>query len=369
MRNKFQHSTRKTQPFTINVRLQKQNKRTIKPFWKEIWHGYCKHPTPVSLLLPLFGGLIILIYLLPLGFLPDFNLSEIIGLLVVVALLGLFSLIVIGSILLWPATLHETLYLAEKSRQRRGIETLLIFCLFPFFVISGYFLRHPWTAGILIFMLLLFFLVFLPITCQKKTETSRKNAQKYFYLILAAGVNFLSASFVFIPAAMIGLENDPPLQQWGALIAWYTAVAFFNTILIQEKEKNYSSFLMAGMVLIGFLIILTKTPIYIHTLATQKLKMGNIQEATITVNASASAVLQAACQIENKPFACNASQNNEENSVYRNVTILSRLGNQYYLELCQSTDTKGPCEEKGKLRVVINKKDVLGWSIQEKGKN
>jgi len=372
MGNQFLLSKRKPKQLIIDVRLRKQKKSINKPVWKEIWHWLCKYPGIASLLLPLFGGLVVLTYLLPLGFLPDFNFSETLGILAAAALLGAISFIIFAGTLLLPASLSESLLLEEKNSQRQIAETMLLFCLWPLFFISGYFIKYIWELGILILLLLLIFLVLLPMICEEETENSRKNAPKYLLLIIVSAVNFLCASLVFIPAAIVGLKDDLSLQKWAALAAWYFTVALFNTILIREKEKIFSRFLIAGIILVGLLMILAKNPIYIHILAIKKLKMGNIQEATITVNASASAVLQAvypeppqcAKQLLQQPGTQNMT------CTYEKVTILSRLGNQYYLEIPQKSEQSGKIDKKtSKLRVVINKKDVLGWSIQEEIKD
>jgi len=144
-------------------------------------------------------------------------------------------------------------------------------------------------------------------------------------------------------------------------------VGLFNTMLLRAKSITFGLVFIFAVAIVFALITLTRNPYYLYVMPIHLLKLGNIENATLTVPKSAAAVLQAACRVAEAPRAC-AKQPRElaaDYASYENITILSRLGNQYYLQLCQRGERTGPCATDMGLRVAIDKKDT-GWSIRGK---
>jgi|GEM_PF-5650012 len=345
--------------------IRPQNRRTIKPTWQELAHWCCKHPGFSSLSALLFGGLIILSYLLPLQFIPDFNLSETIGILAAAAILGAISLTILGTSLLIPAIILGNFKASRKDKKQQTTTAILTFTLFPIFAISGFFINFIWIIGLAITALTL--IIKLSCPDEADIEIRKRNAKTFALLIALAFISFMFASLFFMPAATLTLSENPAWQQWGALAIWHAVVALVNGMLIQKRRCVYKT-IMAGIIIIITLFMLTGNFRYMHVVIIEKLRLGNVPNVTITVSESGLPVLHAACSIADAPQTC-TRQPDKPSHAYENVTILSRLGNQYYLDLCQPGDQARLCRTGKSLRVVINKKDVLGWSIQEKGKN
>jgi len=150
---------------------------------------------------------------------------------------------------------------------------------------------------------------------------------------------------------------------------WCLLAGFFNTVLLRAKNMTLEIGSVFAVAIVFALIMLTRNPYYLYVMPIQHLKLGNIENATVTVPKSAAAVLQAACRVADAPRACTKLPEDlaADYISYENITILSRLGNQYYLQLCQRDETAGPCATETGLRVAIDKKDT-GWSIQGENK-
>jgi len=328
------------------------------------------------MIIPAFGGLIILSYLGPLGFVPDFDLSEMLGLLVLSAFLGLLPLAMLGTGLLMPALMLNYVFAGKisvsKMDDRRYYSIILpAFLIWPFLIIPGLFYETGWVF----FALILPPLITLIFPHPKEKEAILSSAWVSFILTLTVGASFLFAFIMFIPGASSGLADDPPYQQWAALLVWGLSVGAFNISMLRSNKEKFSLFFIFATTLIFLLIFLTRSLSYVHILAIQKMQLGDIRNATITVNESASAVLQAACPMhESSSFTCTWQQFRQDKQgtryTYESITILSRIGNQYYLQLCPSllpNMKPKPCDANAENlpRVVIDKKDVLGWSTHK----
>jgi len=378
----FKFSRHSPQRHMLSIHVKKPKEKT-KIGVEKFWHWCCKHPGIAAMIIPAFGGLVILSYLGPLGFIPDFNLSETFGLLVLAAFLGLFPIAMLITGLLIPALMlrcdfAEKLKIQKNDDKTYRLIALSTFVIFPILIIPVLLFEANWV------FLLLFLppLIILFYPRQKECGGWKKNLSRaggFFILILLAVVSFLFAFIVFIPGASSGLADSSPWQQMVALLAWCLLVGCFNCVLLcSNKERFISYFIFAATALLFSLMLLTRNFSYVHILAIQKVQLGDIKNVTITVNESASAVLQAACSTyENLPFACARSQvmeNKQRNHyTYERVTILSRMGSQYYLQLCPSAlpeKEPKPCGANAENlpRVVIDKKDVLGWSTHKVAK-
>lgn len=309
------------------------------------------------------GALTLLSYFLPLGFIPDLDLSDMTGLLFLCAGLGLLQITVLGMCLLWPSLMtYPKDAIQDETVRRRHARRRTLFAVagallwFLLFVCTVLYENSLFFTTLALVMLVAFIL-----HCFNAT----KNKANWVLTFGIQGFVCLIAIFLFNPAPHSRLYGSAEWLQWLVLALWCLAVVIANVALVKEGRPSLKGLLIAAFYLIAVLILTTHNLQNINGAAVRILKLGNIQNATITVNHAGSAVIQAACLAPSAPKSCEASLitvNKESFHAYSNLTILSRIGRQYYLQLCSPTEKAGPCASTDGLRVVLEKTDAPGWS-------
>jgi hypothetical protein len=332
---------------------------------KKIWNWVSENPVISGAVILSFGGLTILSYLLPLGFIPDFELTAVLGLLFLAAFLGLLQLSVIAGSLMMPSMLGKQL-LADIGDDGKSINVMAAI-LISLLIWIGLF-------SIDIFLQMsLYGLVFLASLGSNlifysfgKKKLRRLNSYLFFFVV--QGGSFFLAVLIFTAGGQTGLAGEAEWVQWFSLIVWCVFVSIANLILLRERDVAVGLILATGALLIWVLIWLTQSFSYMNGITIRKLRLGDITGSTITVAEGAASAIQAACLVRHLPGGCKEQEIQRGTTtayVYENVTILSRLGNQYYLQLCRPEDDVWPCGNASGLRVAIEKKDVMGWSTKE----
>jgi len=338
----------------------------------QAWRWFCTYPTLTGVLVTVFGGLVILAYLVPLGFVPDFDLASALGVLVLAAMLGGLSIAAFAITLLAPAMLARQLAGNRDAPLWRSNAQYVAMALSAFlFWVALFYLNiigdQTWIVWLLA-AVLGGTLLLAGLNQRTVQPPWFKTAWFGFLLLLSMqGLSFFTALSLFVPGAIKGLANIVEWQQWLLLIVWCMLVGLSNTMLLRAKSITFGLGFIFAVAIVFALITLTRNPYYLYVMPIHLLKLGNIENVTLTVPKSAAAVLQAACRVAEAPRACTKQPEElaADYASYENITILSRLGNQYYLQLCQHGERTGPCATDMGLRVAIDKKDT-GWSIRGK---
>lgn len=351
------------------VSYESSHKKSIDLI-KNLWIWVCKHPGVSGVFVTAFGGVTILSYLLPLGFVPDFELTAVLGLLLLAAFLGVLQLTIIGGGLMVPAIIGKNLISdIEADGKPFNVAAAVLVSTFIWLVVFGLDMvfNKIWTAPVLVIAIC--FTVVLAIVCSViKNKEKWKRRSIYALLFVLQGVNFLLAIMIFTAGAQTGLSGMEGWLQWGSLIAWCVFVSTANLVLLQWRVWTPGGVMFVGTLLVWVLIWLSQSFFYMNGITIRKLRLGDINGTTITVTESAASAIQAACLVSHAPRSCIEQEIKRGTTtayVYENVKILSRLGNQYYLQLCQHEDTVWPCGTVSGVRVAIEKKDVIGWSTKE----
>jgi hypothetical protein len=342
---------------------------------KGAWAWVCKHPGLAWALVTAFGGLILLTYLLPLGFLPDFDLSAIFGLLALASFLGCMQLVWLAGTLVAPTLMALSLVERDQDDQKTAqgrhvpvVSVLGAVVWFTVFLLSVHYER-VWVIYAYVALLLIALGLAIWTGRRKAREAGwqRLNTTcRYLILFLLQGLACGISIILFVPGAHSDIFGMPPPVQWTLLGLWCAGVAAFNSILLARKAPTLGEFCAVGGALVAALILITGNLSYVHGITIRTLHLGDIPDATISVTEGGAFAIQAACRLADAPRSCAGSAialGGRTAYAYDKVNILSRIGNQYYLQLCQPKENTGPCDTVEGLRVAVEKKEVLGWSI------
>lgn len=338
-------------------------KTQITIFAVRLWNFACAHPAMASALIALAGGITLLTYFIPLGFVPDFDLVDVMGLLIAAALLGALQVLVLLMALLAPTMWYEwCLSSAKRSAvrhaQRKFTTVVLVATLCWLWLISySAATEENWIGAILGASI-----AFLTACATLKIL---RPLAKYVVGFVFQGFICVIAILLLRPAEDSPLIGLPEWMQWIILGAWCVLISMANMTLARERRLSLKITVGVGAYLLFMLVLITHNSSFVHGMAVRTLGLGAITGVTLTVGNTGQAVLHAACQVKDAPPACEAyTFTNDDLSAYsyRDVTILSRIGRQYYIQLCQPSLTKNFCNTTEGLKVVLEKKDVFGWS-------
>lgn len=324
-----------------------------------IWAFVCEHPGIVGTATIALGALTLLTYYLPLGFIPDFDLASVTGILLIAAFLGAVQIFWLGATLVLPAIIGAgNIVKPESGKDYKRLLTVYIstvLWLIAFW--RGAVANEKW----FIFGLPAVLLVALVLAIFRKTRL----AAGYVLIAGIQGVVCLVAAFLFHPAPQSSISQGSNWLQWLFLVLWCLLVTIANTVLWKEGRPTLRAVLGVTAYLLFTLILMTQNLGYVHGAAVRMLSLGDVRGVLLTVNDSGAAVLSAACQGDSPPVGCAPQKiimGEVKAYAYRNITILSRIGSQYYLQLCTNDDRGGACDTIEGLRIVVDKRDVLGWS-------
>lgn len=312
----------------------------------------------------MFGAFTLLTYFVPLGFLPDFDFSDITGLLFVAACLGALQLLIISATLLLPALLGlpaATALLSRKNKEQRTKWLVIASLAGPCFWVVA--LRQHVVEGQVWIAMGLVMLIVVAALLYVLTKSLRAG---WAALILGAqGAQSFFAAILVQPAPESSLLELNDHLQWVLLAVWCALVWIANVAVTKDGRRNLGAVLGVSAYLLFCLIFLTQNLAYFHGMAIRFVGLGDVRNVTITTTDAGAAVLRSACRGTSAPASCKVesiSVGTMSGHAYSGLTILSRVGRQHYLQLCGPKDRAGPCGKVGGLRVVLDKKEVLGWS-------
>jgi len=311
------------------------------------WGEFSRNPGAASALATLLGGLILLGYALRLGFLPDLELSSVLGTLVLVSVVIPFLFVVVWLIFLLPALLGLIFIRRDdvppwKSTKIRVLHTVKIVAVWCLIAVIAAKMGWAWLIyGFYVFSLgLATLLLFYKRSLGVFWRYIRWNC--FLFLVVGFWLVLFYYGYLFL---IFSNEKDlfVFLLWMGAGGAWLIQTRKIIPVFIVQFITTVAVFSYAD-VGIDDLDKFVMAPA-IH------LQLSDVDNVTITVSKGASAALQAACQTKNSEQACASFifSQTENTASYQGVTILSRLGNQVYLKV-------------GEVKAVIDKKDVYGWS-------
>ncbi|MNX92136.1 hypothetical protein D3C86_1242630 [compost metagenome] len=324
-----------------------------------IWAFVCEHPGIAGTATIAFGALTLLTYYLPLGFIPDFDLSSVTGVLLIAALLGAVQIFWLGAALVLPAIISAgNIFKPESGKDYKWLLTVYISTVLWLIAYwRGAVANEKW----FVFGLPVVLSVGLVLAIFRKT----KPAGGYALIAGIQGVVCVVAALLFQPAPQSSISQGANWLQWLFLVLWCLLVTIANTVLWKEGRPTLRAVLGVTAYLLFTLILMTQNLGYVHGAAVRMLSLGDVRGVLLTVNDTGAAVLSAACQGDSPPTGCAPQKiimGEAKAYAYRNITILSRIGSQYYLQLCAADDKGGACDTVEGLRIVVDKRDVLGWS-------
>lgn len=181
-------------------------------------------------------------------------------------------------------------------------------------------------------------------------KSGRDLAVALFYVW---GAGLLSAFFAFFPFWLIYVlgfssENYNEPDRWFVVIVVGMIVALINLAAVAKPENVKSIIWYSGLGALALFITITRLGQYhvIPSRVIQLYKFGNIQSADIVVSDKSCRALEA---LDIEP------QTSGQVCRLYEVTILSRLGSEFYIEADR--------HERRSLRVAIPSEDVVAWSI------
>jgi hypothetical protein len=328
-----------------------------------------KHIAALWGLFLLFGGLIFLFYFGSIGFLPDMDLKTSIILLAVAALTAASLLFVLTVYLLLAGWGLRSMSAGQKSKLLWfGLPALGLIVVFA--VASVITMR--WTRICLILLLFvppLFFAFFhtrepQPSRSEKATVGGKAGAFFSSYAGLCMSEFAFSIALLLLAAL---LAAEPHANGVGKVLSAFVPAAFLvlscNVALISLPARH-----VPGLAAVILFVVLSYTGYWsrIPDRVMRIYKFGDVRNATLVLDETGCAILA--------QHGLTASKTNTENPTVPktcplpNVTIKSRLGTTYYVEIDRSEKGSSP---KGKpLLFTIPATDVLSWACEsdENGK-
>lgn len=377
------------------------------------WEKYFQENTlKIALSLMLFtGGLFVLIYFAQIEFLPEIDLANTTALLASVALVGLFSVLVLAVVFIAPGMILHQLVAegflegwarrskapssesvikntlspdpAELKRASNTIERSLmlssvlasgaaallqIFVLYFSKTLEGWGIWNPyaWLFIGAVFSLICALLA-LYLGRMKNAVTMRshvtanaswrerainsvisKGAWLSFIALLSLWIIIGAAPLLPFVAAYHGPDG---MSGWLLLFAWLVWIGFANSIWGCDRQ-GIKWWLVCAIALCSLyvLVITTSNPSFVSTTALRKLGLGGVNGVTLVIN-------KQACQaiaISTGKKTCSPDEKGDL-FITEKVNLLSRMGSQYLIE---------GCSDNGIVRIVLNKTDVISWSRQ-----
>ena len=308
------------------------------------------------------GGLIFLAYFFSIGFMPEIDLQTLVVLLAVSALTGGFLFIILGFSLLTPGWWwvqmthhHEPLH----SPWWFGVPMLFFILGF----IGGVFLIPDWWVIPPIVSLIapLPLLLFCRKLLDKLDNKPRWGTIGVFY----RGLLLSAMSFVplFLLVSSLAGEN-PELRENGGLVMVTAMISIWgcNMMLVTKRSFSILNLLSFATLAIFLLFYNLGNWTLIPNMMMRTYKFGHFTNASVVLNETGCVIVQrlGLKVTPDLPAPQTDTTSSPKICTLSNVTIHSRLGNTYYLEVFQSADTS--------LRFTIPGQNVLSWTANESKK-
>jgi len=309
-------------------------------------------------LLLLLGGAVFVGYFAHIEYMPELDLSSSAAIIATAAISALILAVLLLVVLIfpgasWAGTIGSTSKIKSLWLDKDGkpsIKGTAIWFGIP--LVTFYFCG---VGAILIgwFSLLILLPVVVGSFVLAKRNTELLGWPLAIDLTLVWGAAFISAIFAFLPFCLIYLlatTADPqgPINRWIITLAVVVLVAFVNLAAAAKPDNVKSLLWYGGLGAIALFMILMQFGRFhvIPSRIIQIYKFGNIESAEVVVSLNACKGLSALnVQHEAPGDVC----------IISGVTILSRLGREFYVEAER--------KESGKLRFAIPAEAVISWAI------
>jgi hypothetical protein len=140
------------------------------------------------------------------------------------------------------------------------------------------------------------------------------------------------------------------------LFFWFLCLAFINIQLAGiEKGKLWYAPIFFGAISLILFLSLTNNSSLVTVSALRSLKLGEISGVSMVVTKTGYSMICKSVCSDSCPIA-----KDEEYFVVRPVTILSRIGSQYLVNINENSRSA---------RVLLKKEDVIGWSEPDTSSN
>jgi hypothetical protein len=317
--------------------------------WKSIW------ATTLSL-----GGILILIHLTSIRYLPDFDIQTIVGTFAAVAIVGLASTLVIGFSLILPALFMKDI---PSDNRLKGME-LAVIGILACYIIYG----SPTNESAAFWLLMLFAASLVALTLLNLMRAGETPG----WSIFLTTVGWLLWACVFPALFVTALDANSYSSTWrtgfpALVAAWGCVVIVF--FIKQARIMSRGKWLLGVIGAVYILGMLTNQLSFFAQIPIRLLGLSDDSSNLIVV------VTPSACAATNIAAERVICVLDTENNLGKlsNVKIISRIGNQILLQidgtkpLEKVTLIQGSEDPKISVRVEVSKSQVLAIRSEAKG--
>jgi hypothetical protein len=170
---------------------------------------------------------------------------------------------------------------------------------------------------------------------------------------------FSSILFFVFAKLYVGQNGEGEWVSWMMFAVWlFWMCASTSMVGTLDTTKKYEITAGISLCSIYILFMLSSNPTAISVAVMKALGLGEINNVTLVVTKSG---CEAVRTLLADKYACE-SENNDTTAKTQPVTIKSRIGSQYLIEYTKEYKSINNLKKKIKVRAVIKRDDVLGWS-------
>lgn len=341
-----------------------------------------------------FGGLLLLVYFLRIGFLPDIALESATTLLYAVSILGLFILVIFAAYLVMPAFVAKAMWQDYQEQGKLSVTWVFglsggaAFFAWPISFFSIIVLEKSAEQSLFISLGTVILTVFLSacFMASRKSEPKSKSVKEdadeqpkagghpIWVALRVAATAFIQWALLCIVFLMVvGLGRDGVLRkaEWPALFVVLLPLLFSAVIPLMVQKLTWSQSvrltLGLGPVLLFVLLLLTESFSKPSALVISKLGAGEFEATRLVLSGKGCKQLNLALGGEH----CVEVKDDEPTPLCP-VALRSRIGGQILIEVAPVTLKNGKLawderrSAKGEViprrRVVLDKSALLAWS-------
>lgn len=307
------------------------------------------------------GGLFVLIYFAHIEFLPEIDLTNATALLSSVALIGLFLIFVLCALFVFPGLIIHGLVTSNSISNFTGLKKSAwisstrrasVTAAFVVAIFHVPLLKHlvDFYLQILISFMIFGYSLYLFQDYQWKDRPETQNGMWHQLCSMSILISIWMVVAVFqtflFSNAYQGSNDE---SSWFILVCWLFWVGASNSMWgADQKLVDWKIILLIAALSLYVMVIMASNPTMVSTSAVRTLGLGNVQNVTLLTTKDGCAVLKSAAG----PSSCSGTDSHD---LFKSqpVTLLSRIGAQYFVSICNDT---------GLVRISLRKQDVVGWT-------
>jgi hypothetical protein len=306
------------------------------------------------------GGMILVSYFLSIGYIPDFELKDLVGTIAAVAVVGLLFFMSFGACLILPTLLFSDRI--ESKEKLRTYGQALVGILISVLLLLVLFGGNEQDIGRSVWIIV-GFLTALAIDWMIRPKRGT-------FTISSAAISLLTsilwAIWAIIPMAFFAVLNDRAGES--DLIALTIMSIFVVLLAIMSIElasvspdKRIYAGIPVSLSAVLILGIVTNRPAFLPQAVFEGLGLS-VERKSVTLVLSETACN--AVNEKNEGFKCIFNPSSKLGSL-GNIRIVNRVGTEVLIERktdSRNTTASGEASRNKQERLIINKRDVISWS-------